>query len=183
VTERRAPPVGEVSVLWASYAERGRYGRSQIEFFPLAVLTSVYLAFAPQRTYQTTTTTVYPTTNPLPPGGTRSQVQVQQASVLNPSGTSGLQGNVLSAFAGNGLGATIGGAASADSMAVRAADDAIGHILQEQLPAVCASAAKVSTTVSGVTPPAVPAPSIAPRVLLTARAGARAHEPLDFCSW
>ena len=156
-----ASPEGETSVVWASYAQSGKYGRSQIEFFPLAVLTSVYLAFSPQRTYQTTTTTVYPTINPIPAGGERTTVQTQQASVLNPSGTSGLQGNVLGAFAGNGLGSTIGGQSGPETQAVRAADDAIGHLLNEQLNRVCAGpqAPAQPNAPPLLSPMAIPAPN------------------------
>ena len=160
---------GETSVVWASYAQSGKYGRSQVEFFPLAVLTSVYLAFAPQRTYQTTTTTVYPTVAPIPAGGERTTVQTQQSSVLNPSGTAGLQGNVLGAFAGNGLGSTIGGQSGPEAQAVRAADDAIGHLLTEQLNRVCAGP-------QSQLQPNGP-PSLAPM------ASPAPNEEHPFCSW
>jgi hypothetical protein len=160
---------GETSVVWASYAQSGKYGRTQIEFFPLAVLTSVYLAFSPQRTYQTTTTTVYPTFAPIPPSGERSSVQTQQSSVLNPSGTSGLQGNVLSAFAGNGLGSTIGGQTAPETQAIRAADDAIGHLLNEQLNRVCTA------------PPAQPQPNSPPSISPMAMPAPNDEHP--FCSW
>jgi hypothetical protein len=162
-------PDGETSVVWASYAQSGKFGRSQIEFFPLAVLTSVYLAFSPQRTYQTTTTTVYPTFAPIPPGGERTSVQTQQSNVLNPSGTAGLQGNVLGAFAGNGLGSTIGGQSGPEAQGVRAADDAIGHLLTEQLNRVC-NGPQTQPQPNGppsLSPMAMPAP----------------NEDHPFCSW
>jgi hypothetical protein len=161
-------PDGETSVVWASYAQSGKFGRSQIEFFPLAVLTSVYLAFSPQRTYQTTTTTVYPTIAPIPAGGERTTVQTQQSNVLNPSGTAGLQGNVLGAFAGNGLGSTIGGQSGPEAQGVRAADDAIGHLLTEQLNRVCAGPqAQPPNGPPSLSPMAQPAP----------------NEEHPFCSW
>jgi hypothetical protein len=160
---------GETSVVWASYAQSGKYGRTQIEFFPLAVLTSVYLAFSPQRTYQTTTTSVYPTIAPIPAGGERTSVQTQQSNVLNPSGTAGLQGNVLTAFAGNGLGSTIGGNTGPEVQAVRAADDAIGHLLNEQLNRVCAA------------PQAPPQPNAPPSLPPMALPAPNEEHP--FCSW
>ena len=170
--ESSGPPGGDTTIAWASYAQSGKYGRSQIEFFPLAVLTSVYLAFSPQRTYQTTTTTVYPTVAPIPPSGERSSVQVQQSSILNPSGTAGLQGNVLGAFAGNGLGSTIGGQSAPETQAVRAADDAIGHLLHEQLNRVCAAA-----NPRGGTPPPLALIASAPE---GSPAPSGDH---PFCSW
>jgi hypothetical protein len=164
-----AAPDGETSVVWASYAQSGKYGRTQIEFFPLAVLTSVYLAFSPQRTYQTTTTTVFPTIAPIPPGGERSTVQTQQSNVLNPSGTASLQGNVLTAFGGNGLGSTIGGQTAPEGQAVRAADDAIGHLLNEQLNRICTApqAQPQPNSPPSLAPMAIPAP----------------NEEHPFCSW
>jgi hypothetical protein len=169
-----AGPDGETSVVWASYAQSGRFGRSQIEFFPLAVLTSVYLAFSPQRTYQTTTTSVFPTVAPIPPGGERSSVQVQQSSILNPSGTAGLQGNVLGAFAGNGLGSTIGGQTAPETQAVRAADDAIGHLLNEQLNRVC------SATLPQ--PPTNAPPTFAP-IATHVQGPAAPSADHPFCTW
>ncbi len=171
---------GQAAVAWASYTEQGRYGRSQIEFFPLAVLTSVYLALAPQRTYQTTTTTVYPASSPAPTG-TKSSVQVQQASVLNPTGSATVQGSVLGAFAGNGLGSTIGGQASLESHAIHAADDAIVHILREQLKAVCsAQPRRQASAASPAAPPSVPPSASADFVPLPD--AARPPHP-EFCLW
>ncbi len=163
---------GEASVVWASYVASGKYGRSQIEFFPLAVLTTIYLAFSPQRTYQTTSTTVFPTPAPLPATGARASVQTQQSSVLNAGGTAGLQGNVLSAFAGNGLGSTIGGQTTAESQALRAADDAIGHLMKEQLDSVCGNTPKTSSAPPSVPPAATPAPK-----------GTPAPPTPPFCNW
>jgi hypothetical protein len=133
-----APRAGDnTSVVWASNPARGKFGRSQVEIFPLAVLTSIYLAFAPQRTYQTTSTVVYATPNPLPSSGARSNVQTLQGSVLDGQGAGAVQNNVLGAFSGNGLGSTIGAAGNADFHIVHAADDAIGHLLDEQLDPYC----------------------------------------------
>jgi hypothetical protein len=136
-----APRPGDnASVVWASEPATGKFGRSQVQIFPLAVLTSMYLAFAPQRTYQTTTTVAYATPNPLPSGGARTNVQTLQGSVIDGSGAGTLQNNVLGAFSGNGIGSTIGVAANPDFHTVHAADDAIGHLLSEQLDKFCKDA-------------------------------------------
>jgi hypothetical protein len=86
-------------VAWVAETVTGEYGRSVANFLPFAVLTSVYLAFLPQRTYQTTTTRVLPTPNPIPPGGSNSNIQTINSSVLNASGTSALQNSVVSSVA------------------------------------------------------------------------------------
>jgi hypothetical protein len=130
-------PGDNASVVWASNPAKGKFGRSQIEIFPLAVLTSIYLAFAPQRTYQTTTTVAYATPNPLPSSGARTNIQTLQGSVLDGQGAGAVQNNVLGAFSGNGLGSTIGASGNADFHTVHAADDAIGHLLDEQLDVYC----------------------------------------------
>jgi hypothetical protein len=130
-------PGDNASVVWASEPATGKFGRSQVEIFPLAVLTSMYLAFAPQRTYQTTTNVAYPVPNPLPSNGARSSVQTLDGTVLNGQSSGVVQSNVLGAFSGNGLGSTIGAAANPDFHTVHAADDAIGHLLAEQLDVYC----------------------------------------------
>jgi hypothetical protein len=130
-------PGDNASVVWASDPATGKFGRSQIEIFPLAVLTSIYLAFAPQRTYQTTSTVAYPAPNPLPSNGARTNVQTLQGTVLDGQGSGAVQNNVLGAFSGNGLGSTIGAAANPDYHLVHAADDAIGHLLTRQLDVYC----------------------------------------------
>lgn len=159
--EKTPRPGDNASVVWVSEPAKGEYGRSQVEIFPLAVLTSIYLAFAPQRTYQTTTTVAYATPNPLPATGARTNVQTLQGSVLDGQGAGAVQNNVLSAFSGNGLGSTIGAAGNADLHAVHAADDAIGHLLSEQLDEYCKN-------------PAAPGPPGPPGPL----AG-----PHEFCRW
>jgi len=128
------------SVVWASDPTTGKYGRSQVEIFPLAILTSVYLAFAPQKTYQTTTTVVYPTVAPIPATGERSNVATLVSSVQNGQSAGAIQSNVVTAFAGTaggGLGSTIGAGGGVDLHLTHAADDAIGHLLDEQLDPYC----------------------------------------------
>jgi hypothetical protein len=136
-TAPTARPGDNASVVWASEPATGKFGRSQVEIFPLAVLTSIYLAFAPQRTYQTTTTVAYPVPNPLPSNGARTNIQTLNGTVLDGQGSGAVQNNVLGAFSGNGLGSTIGAAANPDFHTVHAADDAIGHLLAEQLDVYC----------------------------------------------
>ena len=57
--------------------------------------------------------------------------------MLDGQGSGAVQSNVLGAFSGNGLGSTIGAAANPDFHTVHAADDAIGHLLSEQLDVYC----------------------------------------------
>jgi hypothetical protein len=87
----------EPDVAWVSNTVAGEYSRSVIQFLPFAVLTSVYLAFAPQRTYQTTTSTVFPVPSPLPIGGARNSVQTLNSSVINGQGVGSVQNNIVSA--------------------------------------------------------------------------------------
>jgi hypothetical protein len=128
------------SVVWASDPATGKYERSQVEIFPLAILTSVYLAFAPQRTYQQVSTVVYPTVAPIPAGGERANIATTTGTVLNGQSSGTIQSNVVSAFAGTaggGLGSTIGAGGGVDLHLTHAADDAIGHLLTEQLDPFC----------------------------------------------
>ena len=118
---------GETRIVWVSGSTEGEYGRSAIQFLPFAVLTSVYLAFAPQRTYQTVTTTAYATPNPLPSTGARSSVQTTNASVLNASGSGSLQQQVITSVTSSQL--QFGPGASAPHLTLHAADDAVGKLL------------------------------------------------------
>jgi hypothetical protein len=115
------------SVIWVSDTASGEYGRSAIQFLPFAVLTSVYLAFSPQRTYQTTTTVVYPTPNPLPSTGARTNEQTVNSSVINAGGTGTLQQQVVTSVGGANL--QFGQTASAEHFTMHAADDAVGKIV------------------------------------------------------
>ncbi len=159
-------PGSNTSVVWASRPASGKAGRSQVEIFPIAILTSIYLAFAPQRTYQTTSTVVYPTTNPVAAGGERSNVATQQATVLNGSGAGQIQNGIVTAFAGSnggGLGSTIGAAGSVDWHYLHAADDAIGHLLKDDLDAYCLHQT-----------PAAPNQLVSP---------VPEYNPYNFCKW
>ena len=117
----------KTSVIWVSDTATGEYGRSAIQFLPFAVLTSVYLAFAPQRTYQTTTTVAYPTPNPLPSGGARSSEQTVNSSVINASGTGSLQQQVVTSVGGSNL--QFGQTGSPEHFTMHAADDAVGKLV------------------------------------------------------
>ena len=129
-----------LSIVWASTTEHGVNVRTQVEFFPIAILVSTYLALTPQRTNQTTTIRVYPTTAPIPPGGERAQVQQLDSTVLNAQGSASLQSGVLTAFAGNGIGTTIGAAPSPEKQSFHALDDAIGYIVRKQINVACQGA-------------------------------------------
>jgi len=113
---------GTADVEWESNTQTGRYGRSVIQFLPFAILTSIYLAFVPQRTFQNTTVTAYPTPNPLPPGGARSSVQTLSSSVINSSGTAALQNNVVGAVGLESL--LVGREGAPDNFTAHAAADA-----------------------------------------------------------
>lgn len=131
-------PGANTQVVWASDPVSGKAGRSQIEIFPLSILTSIYLAFAPQRQYQTVTTQVFPTVLPIPAGGERTQVATTNQTTLNGQSSGSVQNGIVTAFAGgNGLGTTIGAGASVDWHVLHAADDAMGHLLDEQLDPFC----------------------------------------------
>jgi len=133
-----APSANPLSIVWASTTEHGVNVRTQVEFFPIAILLSTYLALAPQRTTQTTTVISYPTVVPIPPGGERTQVQQLSSNVLNAQGNASLQSGVLTAFAGNGIGTTIGAAPSPEKQNFHALDDAIGYIVRKQINVACA---------------------------------------------
>jgi len=134
-TDGEAAP-NPLSIVWTSTTEHGASVRTQVEFFPIAVLTSVYLALAPQRTTQQTTTITYPTTTPIPAAGERTSVQNLNSSIFNPQGTGALQSGVLNAFSGSGLGTTIGAAPSPERQNFHAVDDAMGYIVK-QINAAC----------------------------------------------
>jgi hypothetical protein len=123
----------------------------------------VYLAFAPQRTYQTTTTKAYPTPNPLPPDGARTSVQTLNSSVINASGTGSLQTNVVTTVAGAQL--AIGRLGNTEHLTMHAAEDAVGKLLQ-MVSDECGRVARHQATITG---PATAAP-----VLLS---------PAPFCAW
>jgi len=97
-------------------------------------------------------TVAYPAPNPLPSNGARTNVQTLQGSVLDGQGAGAVQNNVLGAFSGNGLGSTIGASGNPDFHTVHAADDAIGHLLDEQLDTYCKNPAAPVR-------PALPAPT------------------------
>ena len=151
-------PQGTPKILWASDTATGRYGRSTLQFLPFAVLTSVYLAFSPQRTYQTTSTTVFPTPNPLPAHGARSSVQTVSSSVLNASGTGSLQTNVVSSVAGAQL--AFGRHGGPDHLTMHAAEDAVGKLLlllSDECPRIARRQGPDIPSASSA--PAVPAPA------------------------
>jgi hypothetical protein len=151
-------PTGTAKILWVSDTASGKYGRSTVQFLPLAVLTSVYLAFAPQKTFQTTTTTAFPTPNPLPVSGARTSTQSLSSNVINASGTGSLQNAVVSSFAGAQL--AVGRQGNADHLAMHAAEDAVGKFLQ-LVNEECRQTAKRQ---SGATPDPSPAdvPAMSP---------------------
>jgi hypothetical protein len=118
---------GPVTVDWVSNTATGEFGRSALQFLPFAVLTSVYLAFAPSRTYATTTNRVYPVPSPLPHGGANNSQQTQESSTLNASGTGTLQNNVVNAVGLEQL--AFGRRGTPDFLVMRAAEDAAGKLV------------------------------------------------------
>jgi hypothetical protein len=135
-------------VEWVAQTSTGEYGRSKIQFLPFAVLTSVYLAFAAQRTYQNTTTRVFPVTSPIPKSGETSQFQNLSSSVFNPSGTANLQNSVTSSVAAASL--NFGRESDVNHLTLHAAEDA-AHQFLDSFQAYCKQQKAVNPT--GPPPP------------------------------
>jgi hypothetical protein len=127
--------VGNAQVEFASTTATGEYGHSVIQFLPLAVLTSIYLAFAPQRLTQSLVTRAFPVPSPLPPYGAQTQVQTENQTTLNSSGTATLQNNVVSAVGIAQL--LFGRQGSTDHYTVHAAEDAAVKFINTNLRTVC----------------------------------------------
>jgi hypothetical protein len=120
-------PLATPDVSWVAQTVTGEYGRSKVQLLPFAVLTSVYLAFAAQRTYQNTVTRVYPVTTPIPKNGEQQQTQVLSSSVFNPSGTSNLQNSVTSSVAAASL--NFGREGDTNHLTLHAAEDGAHEFL------------------------------------------------------
>ena len=75
-------------VVWVSTPKTGINGRTSMEFFPLAVFASIYLAFAPQRIFQVVSLVAHPTPNPLPATGALVSTTTTNSTTLNATGTS-----------------------------------------------------------------------------------------------
>jgi hypothetical protein len=154
-------PPGPVTVDWVSNTATGEFGRSALQFLPFAVLTSVYLAFAPSRTYATTQNRVYPVPTPLPHGGAQNSQQTQESSTINASGTGTLQNNVVNAVGLEQL--AFGRRGTPDFLVMRAAEDAAGKLVIKRY------------QFCNTRPPSsVPAPLPSP---------ARYSWRTDFCTW
>jgi len=120
-------PLASPDVSWVAQTVTGEYGRSKIQLLPFAVLTSVYLAFAAQRTYQNTTIRAFPLTSPIPKGGETSQTQQLSSSVFNASGTSNLQNSVTSSVAAASL--NFGRESDINHLTLHAAEDSAHEFL------------------------------------------------------
>jgi hypothetical protein len=154
---------------WVADTSSGVYGRSVIQFLPLAVLTSVYLAFAPQRLFQTVATRVFPTPNPLPAFGAQTSVATTSQTTLNPSGTASLQGSVVNAV---GIAALqFGRQGPTEHFTVHAADDAARDFLRQ---------VKIRCPNWGATPLPVPATASA---TATDPASVATPSPPPPCGW
>lgn len=127
--------VGNAQVEFASTTATGEYGHSVIQFLPLAVLTSIYLAFAPQRLTQTIVSRAFPTPNPLPAFGAQTSIQTENQTTLNSSGTATLQNNVVSAVGIAQL--LFGRQGSTDHYTVHAAEDAAVKFINTNVRTVC----------------------------------------------
>jgi hypothetical protein len=130
------PDTKKPSVDWVSDTSSGVYGRSIVQFLPLAVLTSVYLAFAPQRLVQTVATRAFPTPNPLPALGAQTSVQTTSQTTLNASGNASLQNSVVGAAGFAAL--EFGRQGPTEHYTVYAAEDAVADFMH-QLKARCPS--------------------------------------------
>ena len=120
-------PLATPDVSWVAQTVTGEYGRSKVQLLPFAVLTSVYLAFAAQRTYQNTITRAYPLTSPIPKTGEQTQSQVLSSSVFNASGTSNLQNSVTSSVAAASL--NFGRESDVNHLTLHAAEDGAHEFL------------------------------------------------------
>ena len=60
-----------LTITWVSNTYAGTGTRYSATLLPLAVLATLYQAFAPTRTISSKTTTVYPVPSPIPAGGAR----------------------------------------------------------------------------------------------------------------
>ena len=89
------PTPGPPQITWVAQTSTGTYGRTYVQFLPFAVLTSVYLAFAPQKLYQVVTTHNNRVPSPVPSAGYNSTVATEYQNTINPSGTSSLQNSVV----------------------------------------------------------------------------------------
>jgi hypothetical protein len=152
------PDKKEASVDWVADESKGVYGRSVIQFLPFAVLTSVYLAFAAQRLFQTVATRVFPTPNPLPPSGAQNSVVTTTQTTLNASGTGSLQNSVVQEA---GIAALLfGRQGTPEHFGVHAAEDVVTQFFLKQLLVRCPSW-NATPSPSATTPPAdqpTPAP-------------------------
>jgi hypothetical protein len=185
--------VGDAGVDWVSDTAVGTYGRSVIQFTPLAVLTSVYLAFAPQRLYQTVGTRVFPTPNPIPAGGAQNSVVTTTQTTLNPTGTATLQNSVVNTVGVAEL--LFGRSAGIEHFTMHAAEDAATRFVKTQFQSKCDGWGKPQT-VPSASPNASPAPAPTPTALPSAwfnrtpapvgpvdLRSAPAASPAAFCSW
>ena len=164
------PPGGDSRVVLVSDPVNGVAGRTQFEFFPLAMLTTIYLAFAPQKAFSETTTTSFaPPPTPIAINGYRSSVTNGSTNTINPSNTSGLQGNILNSFSGNGIGTVVGQIQAPDLQFAQAADDAMGHLL----PSIESYCISVVPGTGATPPPDVPLP-VPPMTT---------KQDQDICSW
>ena len=117
-----APTPGLPEVTWVAKTSTGEYGRTYVQFLPFAVLTSVYLAFAPQKVFTTTTTHTNPAPSPIPSSGYNSSVSTQYSNTINASGTSSLQNSVVTSVGAAAL--DFGQKSQPDNLTVRAAEAA-----------------------------------------------------------
>ncbi len=123
------PTPGPPQITWVAQTSTGDYGRTYVQFLPFAVLTSVYLAFAPQKIYQVTTTHVNHVPSPVPSAGYNSTVATQYSNTINASGTSALQNSIVTSVGAAAL--DFGQKADANNLSAHAAEAAAWQFLQQ----------------------------------------------------
>jgi len=122
------PTPGPPEITWVAKTSKGEFGRTFVQFLPFAVLTSVYLAFAPQRVYQTTTTHTNPAPSPVPSGGYNSSVQTVYSNTINASGTSSLQNSIVTSVGAAAL--DFGQKGDVNNLTLRAAEAGAWDFMQ-----------------------------------------------------
>jgi hypothetical protein len=122
------PTPGLPQITWIAQTSTGTYGRTYIQFLPFAVLTSVYLAFAPQKLYQVVTTHTNHVPSPIPSAGYNSTVATEYQNTINPSGTSSLQNSVVTSVGAAAL--DFGQKGDANNLTAHAAEAAAWQFLR-----------------------------------------------------
>ena len=99
----KPPEEPTLTVTWVSNTYAGTGVRYSATLLPLAVLAALYQTFAPTRSIQSKTTTVFPVPSPIPAGGARQAVETTSAVTANASGAANITTALFGVFGGNSL--------------------------------------------------------------------------------